>query len=43
MRPQIVQAYAFLLVAILAEIGATTALTQSDGFTRLRPSLSSRS
>lgn len=32
-------AYACLAVAICAEIGATTALTASDGFTRWRASL----
>lgn len=31
--------YVFLLVAILFEVVATTALKQSDGFTRLAPSL----
>lgn len=31
--------YLFLLAAIVAEVIATTALAQSDGFTRLSPSL----
>ncbi|MGV3549881.1 DMT family transporter [Rhizobium sp.] len=31
--------YAFLIVAIVAEVIATTAMARSDGFTRLVPSL----
>lgn len=31
--------YAFLIVAIVAEVIATTAMARSDGFTRLLPSL----
>ena len=31
--------YAFLIVAIVAEVIATTAMAKSDGFTRLLPSL----
>lgn len=31
--------YLFLLVAIIAEVGATTALARSDGFTKLVPSI----
>lgn len=31
--------YAFLVVAIVAEVIATTAMARSDGFTRLLPSL----
>ena len=33
------QSYLFLLVAILGEIGGTSALKTSDGFSRLYPSL----
>ena len=31
--------YAFLLIAVLAEVVATTALARSDGFSRLWPSV----
>jgi small multidrug resistance pump len=31
--------YLYLMIAILAEVAATTALKESDGFTRLIPSL----
>lgn len=31
--------YAFLIVAIVAEVIATTAMARSDGFTRLLPSV----
>ena len=31
--------YVYLIVAILFEVVATTALKQTDGFTRLMPSL----
>ena len=34
-----VMIYAFLIVAIVAEVIATTAMARSDGFTRLVPSL----
>lgn len=36
---EIVMVYAFLIIAIVAEVIATTAMARSDGFTRLVPSL----